>query len=75
MAHIVKLSEYRKPAPGTARGRGNASAGALAPHYFCLRCDTDQFRLFPAGAVHCAQCGALMRNLGVSDSEGTSGSD
>jgi hypothetical protein len=69
MAQIVSLSEYRKA--GTPR-RGVASAttpAQAAPHYFCLRCDTDQFRLFPAGTVHCAHCGALMRNITVSDKQ------
>jgi hypothetical protein len=67
MAQIVSLSEYRKS--GTPR-RGVTSTttpAQSAPHYFCLRCDTDQFRLFPAGTVHCAHCGALMRNITVSD--------
>jgi hypothetical protein len=67
MGQIVRLSEYRKA--GTPR-RGVTSATTprqSAPHYFCLRCDTDQFKLFPGGTVHCAQCGALMRNITVSD--------
>jgi hypothetical protein len=71
MAQIVSLSEYRK-AGSPRRERGAATAplhakAQSAPHYFCLRCDTDQFKLFPAGTVHCAHCGALMRNITVSD--------
>lgn len=74
MAHIVRLSDYRKPAG--ARRRGATSARQLhprelsggTPHYFCLRCDTDQFKLYPGGTVHCAHCGALMRNISVRDS-------
>lgn len=34
-----------------------------AEHYFCMRCDADNFRLYSGGAVHCAQCGSLMQNL------------
>jgi hypothetical protein len=70
MAQIVSLSEYRK-AGSSRRGGSSATmpAGGAhgAPHYFCLRCDTDQFKLYPAGTVHCAHCGALMRNISVSD--------
>jgi hypothetical protein len=74
MAQIVRLSEYRKqgatrrraatattPQPGTPLG---------APHYFCLRCDTDHFKLYPGGTVHCGHCGALMRNIFVLDKSG-----
>jgi hypothetical protein len=75
MAQIVRLAEYRKAA--SSRRGGTSAHGARhdtphalqsgAPHYFCLRCDTDQFKLYPAGTVHCAHCGALMRNISVSD--------
>ena len=70
MAQIVSLSDYRKTgSPRRAGGAATAPAHGKqnAPHYFCLRCDTDQFKLFPAGTVHCAHCGALMRNITVSD--------
>lgn len=67
MAQIVSLSEYRKT--GTPRRAVTSATKPLqgAPHYFCLRCDTDQFKLFPGGTVHCAHCGALMRNITVAD--------
>jgi hypothetical protein len=75
MAQIVRLSDYRKPAGGRRRGMASATQPhapqALpngTPHYFCLRCDTDQFKLYPGGTVHCAHCGALMRNISVRDS-------
>jgi hypothetical protein len=69
MGTVVRLSEYRKPPPAARR---DAGASPLAPHserYFCLRCDTDQFKLLPSGAVHCAHCGALMRNITVAEGE------
>ena len=74
MAQIVRLSEYRK-AGASRRGGGSSTTttppqGTMqgsTPHYFCLRCDTDQFKLFPGGSVHCAHCGALMRNISVRD--------
>ncbi len=74
MAQIVRLSEYRKQA-APRRSAATATTPAAnppgAPHYFCLRCDTDQFKLFPGGTVHCAHCGALMRNISVLDKSGS----
>jgi hypothetical protein len=64
--NVVRLAEYRKRrrlAP--ARRRPAANWGA---QYYCLRCDADEFRLFASGSVHCAHCGALMRNLGLTTS-------
>jgi hypothetical protein len=61
MENIVRLDDYRKP-------RKPARAKAPdAPRFFCLSCDTDQFKLYASGSVHCASCGALIRNIGVSD--------
>jgi hypothetical protein len=63
MENIVRLDDYRKarkPAPGRK--------APDAPRFFCLSCDTDQFKLYASGSVHCAACGALIRNIGVSDS-------
>ena len=65
MENIVRLADYRnrrKPPRRLARG-AVLSAGS---QYFCTRCDGGEFRLSPGGVVHCAQCGALMRNLLVS---------
>ena len=73
MAEIVKLAEYRRKHVGASRPASPSlrptALQPSTPHYFCLRCDTDHFKLFPAGTVHCAQCGALMRNLRVGDVE------
>jgi hypothetical protein len=33
------------------------------------RCDAERFRLYATGTVHCAQCGALMRNISVVEGE------
>jgi len=73
MAQIVRLSEYRKQGASrrpAATATTPAATPSGAPHYFCLRCDTDQFKLFPGGTVHCAHCGALMRNIFVLDKSG-----
>jgi hypothetical protein len=64
MENIVRLDDYRKarkPAPSLAKAPD-------APRFFCLSCDTDQFKLYASGTIHCASCGALIRNIEVSDS-------
>ncbi len=61
MHNIVRLDEYRKQ-----RNRGRAVTQAPdAPRYFCLTCDTDHFKLYASGSVHCAACGSLIRNVHV----------
>ncbi|OGA41788.1 MAG: hypothetical protein A3G28_04760 [Betaproteobacteria bacterium RIFCSPLOWO2_12_FULL_68_19] len=63
MENVVRLAAYRR------RRKGAGPAPALpadGPRYYCTRCDADEFRLAECGAVHCAHCGALMRNLSVS---------
>lgn len=68
MAHIVNLSDYRKPPKGGRAAPAAASADQAAePHYYCLSCDTDAFKLASSGVVHCAHCRARMRNLLVSE--------
>jgi hypothetical protein len=61
MENIVRLDDYRK-------ARKPVPKAPDAPRFFCLSCDTDQFKLYASGSVHCASCGALIRNIGVSDS-------
>lgn len=63
MENILRLDDYRK-----TRRRGRPANTPDAPRFFCLSCDTDQFKLYATGSVHCAACGALIRNIGVSDS-------
>ena len=65
MAEVIDLSEYRKPAKTP---RVDAPAPERGPSYYCTRCDTDWFRLNPSGLVHCASCGAVMRNILVTES-------
>ena len=60
MENVIQLSEYRKSAK-----KNVAAQPDTAPHYFCQRCDTDKFKLYASGLVHCAHCSALMRNIGV----------
>jgi hypothetical protein len=63
MENIFCLDDYRK-----ARKPARGPKAPDAPRFFCLSCDTDQFKLYASGSVHCAACGALIRNIGVSDS-------
>ena len=60
MENIVRLAEYRKRRKPARRPVPEAGA-----QYFCTRCDSDEFKLSAAGMVHCAHCGALIRNLAV----------
>ena len=63
MEKVIDLASYRS---GHKRARASVPAPETVPHYFCQRCDTDQFKLYASGAVHCASCGALIRNILVS---------
>jgi hypothetical protein len=58
MQNVVRLDEYRKQ-----RKPARAEGPPDAPRYFCLSCDGDQFKLYASGTVHCAHCGALIRNV------------
>lgn len=62
MENVVRLAEYRQRRKHARRRTAAKDAG---PQYYCTRCDNDEFRLHASGAVHCAQCGALMANIGV----------
>lgn len=68
MATIVHLDRYRKPRRAPQRP-APASPLSGSPHYFCLRCDAERFQLYATGVIHCAQCGALMRNISVIEGE------
>jgi ribosomal protein L37AE/L43A len=68
MENIVRLAEYRSRRKA-ARARHPNLAPDLGAQYFCTRCDSDEFKLAAAGMVHCAHCGALMRNLLVGTPE------
>jgi DNA-directed RNA polymerase subunit RPC12/RpoP len=63
-ANVVRLAEYRKRRRQAAWRRAQPANGGS--QYYCLRCDADEFRLYASGNVHCARCGALMRNLELS---------
>lgn len=61
MENIVRLAEYRKRRKPASAPAPDASGA----QYFCTRCDSGEFRLSALGMVHCAHCGARMRNLAV----------
>ena len=68
MENVVRLADYRKR---RLRGGGGGAPAAQegTAQYYCLRCDADDFKLYASGMVHCAHCGALMRNLLVSSTK------
>jgi ribosomal protein L37AE/L43A len=60
--NIVRLADFRRRKAMAQRAGASAEPGA---QYFCLRCESEEFRLFASGIVHCAKCGALIRNVKV----------
>ena len=69
MATIVNLSDYRGQRKAERSDAPAAEGAKPGPHYFCTRCESDRFKLFSSGVVHCAQCSALMRNITVAETE------
>jgi len=65
MEKVVQLEVYRRRREVR---QARVAAPDSVPHYYCQRCDTDQFKLYATGAVHCSSCGALIRNIVVSPS-------
>ena len=63
VANVVRLSEFRRRKAQPQRA--SAQSGA---QYFCIRCEADEFRLYAVGSIHCARCGALIRNITVNPS-------
>jgi len=45
----------RAPDRGVKPARGSA--------YYCTRCGAERFVLAASGMIHCAPCGAWMRNI------------
>lgn len=70
MATITDLAQYRSSRKVERREAPAPEAGIKpGPHYFCTRCETDRFRLYASGTIHCANCGAQMRNIVVAETE------
>ena len=66
MQNVVRLVEFRRRKQQAQRATTTTEPGA---QYFCLRCEAEEFRLYATGTIHCAKCGALIRNIGVGPSE------
>ena len=60
--NIVRLAEFRRRKAMAQRAGASPEPGA---QYFCLRCEHEEFRLYASGTIHCARCGALIRNINV----------
>lgn len=57
MSAIV-LQFVGKPKP-------KAAAPSEKSHYFCQRCQGEQFKAFENGKMRCASCGVGIKNLTV----------
>jgi ribosomal protein L37AE/L43A len=68
--NVVRLAEFRRRKALAQRAGASAEPGA---QYFCLRCEAEEFRLFASGIIHCAKCGALIRNIHVDSAPQTAG--
>ena len=68
--NVVRLAEFRRRKALAQRAGASAEHGA---QYFCLRCEAEEFRLFATGTIHCAKCGALIRNIHVDSAPQTAG--
>lgn len=64
--NVVRLAEFRRRKAQAQRAAAGTEPGA---QYFCLRCEAEEFRLYASGTVHCAKCGALIRNINVAAKE------
>ena len=65
MENVVRLADARRRKQLAQR----AAAREPASQYFCLRCEHEEFRLYSSGMIHCAKCGALIRNILVNPKE------
>jgi ribosomal protein L37AE/L43A len=66
MENVVRLADARRRKQLAQRA---AQSSDPAAQYFCLRCENEEFRLYSSGMVHCAKCGALIRNILVNPKE------
>lgn len=70
MENVVRLADFRRRKAQAQRATAGTEPGA---QYFCLRCEAEEFRLFATGAIHCAKCGALIRNINIKSSPQAAG--
>ena len=62
MENVVRLADVRRRKQLAQRAAASAEPAA---QYYCLRCEAEEFRLYSSGTIHCARCGALIRNIEV----------
>jgi hypothetical protein len=70
MGLVVRLSDFRKPGKALP---SCAPEPEPEPAYYCMGCNADLFKLFPSGLVKCTDCGAVIRNIVVTDSTNRAG--
>ena len=64
--NVIRLADARRRKQLAQRA---AQSSDPAAQYFCLRCEHEEFRLYSSGTIHCAKCGALIRNILVNPKE------
>lgn len=57
MSGVLNLSDYRK------KPAAKPKPCPEAPRWFCMTCDSDLFKIYRDRSVHCATCGAFIRNM------------
>jgi len=63
MGQVVRLADRARR--GARPRQAPKPLGESA--YFCTRCESDRFLLYPGGLVQCANCGAQMENLDIAE--------
>jgi len=71
--NVVRLAEFRRRKAQAAQAQRATASTEPGAQYFCLRCEAEEFRLYASGTVHCAKCGALIRNILVGNTSRPAG--
>lgn len=66
MGQVLRLPELRT-ARKAPQVRGLRPANGAT--YYCTRCGAERFVLAASGMIHCAPCGAWMRNITVTPND------
>jgi hypothetical protein len=59
MGIVIDLKARRAVQPARAFARHHA----IAPRFYCMRCDSELFRILESGLVRCGRCAADIPNL------------
>jgi ribosomal protein L37AE/L43A len=67
--NVVRLADFRRRKAQQAQAQRATAGAEPGAQYFCLRCEAEEFRLYASGTIHCAKCGALIRNINIAAKE------